>query len=66
MLFSLGRVILYCNVGWCIKGGEVNWNYQQWVIAEWLGLGSGTEIVPFSFLSMLKCDKQLGLTLLAR
>ena len=32
------RVILYCNVGWCVKGSAVHRSRQQSLVAEWLGL----------------------------
>ena len=35
MLLSL-RVILYCNVGWCVKDSAVHRSRQQWLVAEWL------------------------------
>ena len=37
-LRPLRCVILYCNVGWCIKGSAVHHRHQQCLIAEWLGL----------------------------
>ena len=30
-------VLLYCNVGWCVKGSIVHHNRQQCLVAEWLG-----------------------------
>ena len=36
-LCPLRRVILYCNVGWCIKDSAVH-HHQQCLVAEWLGL----------------------------
>ena len=27
------NVILYCNIGWCIKDGAVQHSRQQWLIA---------------------------------
>ena len=32
------RVILYCSVGWCVKGSAVHHCCQQCLVAEWLGL----------------------------
>ena len=37
-LRPLCRVILYCNVGWCVKGSAVHRSRQQSLVAEWLGL----------------------------
>ena len=37
-LRPLCRVILYCNVGWCVKGSAVHHSRQQSLVAEWLGL----------------------------
>ena len=37
-LRPLRRVILYCNVGWCVKGSSVHRFCQQCLVAEWLGL----------------------------
>ena len=37
-LLPLCCVILYCNVGWCVKGSAVQDRYQQCLVAEWLGL----------------------------
>ena len=37
-LRPLCRVILYCNVGWCVKGSAVHHHCQQCVVSEWLGL----------------------------
>ena len=36
MLLSL-RVLLYCNVGCCVKDSAVHCSRQQWLVAEWLG-----------------------------
>ena len=47
-LRPLRRVVLYCNVGWCVKGSAVHHRRQQCLIAKWLGLelglGSGNGI----------------------
>ena len=32
------RVIVYCNIGWCVKGSAVHHRHQQCLIAEWLEL----------------------------
>ena len=37
-LCLLCRVILHCNVGWCVKGSAVHRSRQQFLVAEWLGL----------------------------
>ena len=37
-LRPLHRVILYCNVGWYVKGSAVYHSCQQSFVAEWLGL----------------------------
>ena len=37
-LHPLRRVILCCNVGWCVKGSAVHHRRQQSLVAEWLGL----------------------------
>ena len=37
-LCPLHCVMLYCNVGWCVKGSAVHHSYQQCLVAEWLGL----------------------------
>ena len=37
-LRPLQRVILYCNVGWCVKGSAVQRSRQHCLVAEWLGL----------------------------
>ena len=37
-LRSLRCVILYRNVGWCVKGSAVHRSRQQFLVAEWLGL----------------------------
>ena len=31
-------VLLYCNVGWCVKGSVLHRNRQQCLVAERLGL----------------------------
>ena len=38
-LCPLRRVILYCNVGWCVKGSAVHRSCQQSLVAEWLAGG---------------------------
>ena len=35
----LRRILVYCNVGWCVKDGVVHCSRQQSLIAKWLGLG---------------------------
>ena len=35
----LRRIILYCNVDWCIKDGVVHHSHQQQLVAKWLELG---------------------------
>ena len=42
-LRPLRRVILYCNVGWYVKGSAVHRNRQQCLVAEWLGLARARE-----------------------
>ena len=37
-LHPLRHVILYCNVGWRVKGSAVDHHRQQSLVAEWLGL----------------------------
>ena len=37
-LRPLRHVIIYCNVGWCVKGSAVYRSRQQSFVAEWLGL----------------------------
>ena len=32
------RSVIYCNVGWCVKGSAVHHCCQQCLVAEWLGL----------------------------
>ena len=34
----LRRVILCCNVGWCVKGSTVHRSRQRSLVAGWLGL----------------------------
>ena len=48
-LCPLRRVILYCNVGWCVKGSAVRHCRQQCLVAEWLGLEPGNGVLPFFF-----------------
>ena len=72
----LSYVILYCNVGWCVKDSVVHSSRQQWLVTKWLGLGVtvGVRIrarakkwnyLFFIFLCV-KSDKDLCVALLAR
>ena len=53
-LHPLCCVILYCNVGWCVKGSEVHHSRQQCLVAEWLGLSVIVRVREWIFLSVLK------------
>ena len=68
----LRRVILYCNVGWCVKGSAVHRSRQQSLVAEWLGLSVTVrvkvrartrerEFPLLYFLVCVKSDKHLCL-----
>ena len=51
-LRPLCSVILYYNVGWCVKGSAVHHCRHQCLVAEWLGLGPGSGVLSlFFFLS---------------
>ena len=66
-LQSLHCVILYCNIGWCVKYGAVHRSCQEWLVAKWLGPGVTVRVRVMStardgiisFLSVSKCDKHL-------
>ena len=60
---SFRRVILYCNVGWCVKGSVVQRSRRQCLVAEWLGLSVTVRVrakakewgfPPFFFSHVLK------------
>ena len=55
-------VILYCNVGWCVKGSAVHHCRQQCLVAEWLGLGPGNGVLPFFFFCLLQTPLTCMLT----
>ena len=69
----LSYVILYCNIGWCVKDGAVHRSHQQRLIAKWLGLGVTVRVrgpgngilLLFCFLCV-KSDEDLCVALLAR
>ena len=52
--------VMYCNVGWCVKGSAVHHRHQQCLVAEWLGLSVTVRVRArarewdFFFLFMLK------------
>ena len=71
-LRPLRCVMLYCNVGWCVKSSAVHRSRQQCLIAEWLGLSvtvrvsvkvrPGNGIFPFFyFFVCVKSDQHLCL-----
>ena len=43
-LRPLHRVMLYCNVGWCVKGSAEHHSCQQCFVAEWLGLSATVRV----------------------
>ena len=68
-LRPLHRVILYCNVGWCVKDSAVHRSRQQCLVAEWLGLSVTVRVRvrvrarewDFSLLVCVKSDQNLCL-----
>ena len=74
-LRPLRRVILCCNVGWCVKGSAVH-HSRQCLVAKWLGLSVTVRVrvrvrararecdfsLLFFFVCVVKGDKHLCLT----